>query len=146
MAKELRPIPEGYHSVTPYLLVTGVPHLLDFMKQAFGATERERQTSPDGSVRHAEVKIGDSMIMLGEARGEWKPMPAMLYLYVPDTDATYHRAVQAGARSLREPRNEFYGDRTAGVEDPSGNQWWIGTHVEDVTPEEMERRAKAANS
>ncbi len=144
MAKAVNPIPEGYHSVTPYLVAQGIPKLFDFLKQAFGATERERQTKPDGTVRHAEVKIGDSIIMLGEAAGQWKPMPSMLYVYVPDIDATYQRALQAGGRALREPRDEFYGDRTAGVEDPCGNQWWIGTHIEDVAPEEMQRRAQAA--
>ncbi len=90
------------------------------------------------------MKIGDSIIMMGEAAGQWKPLPSMLYVYVPDTDATYQRALQAGGRTLREPRDEFYGDRTAGVEDPCGNQWWIGTHIEDVAPEEMQRRAQAA--
>jgi len=146
MANAVKPIPEGYHSVTPYLLVAGIPKLLDFLKQSFGAIERERIATPDGTIRHAEVKIGNSMIMMGEATAQWKAMPATLYLYVPDTDATYHRAIQAGARSVREPRDEYYGDRTAGVEDPCGNQWWIGTHIEDVSPEELERRAKAAHS
>ncbi len=146
MANAVKPIPEGYHSVTPYLLVAGIPKLLDFLKLAFGAAERERMTSPDGAIRHAEVKIGDSIVMMGEATEQWKAMPATVYVYVPDTDATYQRAVQAGGRTLREPRDEFYGDRTAGVEDPCGNQWWIGTHIEDVSPEEMERRAKAAHS
>jgi len=144
MASKVKPIPEGYHSVTPYLVVPGIAGVIDFAKQAFSATERERFTRPDGTVQHAEIKIGDSKIMLGEPQEQSKAMPTTLYVYVPDIDATYHRAMQAGARSLREPRDEFYGDRTAGLEDPSGNQWWIGTHIEDVTPEEMQRRMEAA--
>jgi PhnB protein len=145
MPNKTKPIPDGYHSVTPYLVVPGIAKLIDFVKQAFGATELERFSRPDGTVQHAEVKIGDSIVMLGEPQDASKAMPATLYVYVTDTDATYQRAVQAGGRSLREPRNEFYGDRTAGVEDAFGNQWWIGTHIEDVSPEEMQRRAKAAH-
>lgn len=144
MAKAAKPIPDGYHSVTPFLVVAGIPKLLDFLKNVFGATERERMTAPDGTIRHAEVIIGDSLVMMGEATSQWKAMPSTIYVYVPDTDATYQRALQAGARSLREPRDEFYGDRSGGVEDPCGNQWWIATHVEDVAPEEMQRRAQAA--
>ncbi|MBZ5496966.1 MAG: VOC family protein [Acidobacteriia bacterium] len=96
------------------------------------------------TVQHAEAKIGDSIIMMGEAQGEWKPKPATLYVYVDDVDAVYRRALQAGATSLREPANQFYGDRSGGVQDESGNQWWIATHIEHVTPEEMARRAQAA--
>ena len=145
MPNKTKPIPDGYHSVTPYLAAPGIAKLIDFLKQAFGATEVERFSRPDGTVQHAEIKIGDSMVMLGEPQDASKAMPATLYVYVADTDATYQRAVQAGGRSLREPRDEFYGDRTAGVEDPLGNQWWIGTHIEDVSPEEIARRAKAAH-
>lgn len=111
---------------------------------AKAATERERMATPDGAIRHAEVIIGDSIVMMGEATSQWKPMPSTVYVYVPDIDATYQRALQAGGRLLREPRDEFYGDRTAGVEDPCDNQWWIGTHIEDLAPEEMQRRAQAA--
>ena len=136
----VKPIPEGFHTVTPYLLVPGVARLIDFLKQAFGAEVIERSDMPDGTVMHAMVKIGDSMVMMGEARGESKPMPGMLYLYVDDVDAWYHRAMKAGATSVRELTNEFYGDRVGGVKDPSGNQWWMATHVEDVSPEEMARR------
>ncbi|MGH2427176.1 MAG: VOC family protein [Acidimicrobiia bacterium] len=139
----VKPIPEGYHSVTPYLLVQGAPKLLDFLKQAFDAKETERFTQPDGTIMHAEARIGDSVVMMGEAGGEHKPMPSSIHLYVNDTDATYERAMEAGATSLREPRNEFYGDRTGGVKDPAGNHWWIATHVEDMSREEMLRRAAA---
>jgi PhnB protein len=138
-----KPIPEGYHTATPYLAVQGVPKLMTFLKQAFYAEERERMTAPDGRVSHAEMKIGNSIIMMGEPTGESKSMPGMVYLYLDDTDAAYKRALQAGASSLREPTNMFYGDRNAAVTDPVGNQWWIATHVEDVPPEEMQRRMKA---
>jgi PhnB protein len=138
-----KPIPQGYHTATPYLAVHGVPKLMTFLKQAFYAEERERMTAPDGRVSHAEMKIGDSIIMMGEPTGESKSMPGMIYLYLEDTDAAYKRALQAGASSLREPTDMFYGDRNAAVTDPVGNQWWIATHVEDVPPEEMQRRMKA---
>ena len=140
----VKPVPDGYHSITPYLVVQGVPKLIEFLKRAFEAKETERVTQPDGRVRHAEVKIGDSVVMLGEATGEHTPMPTSLYLYVPDADTTYKRALQAGGISLMEPANQFYGDRNAGVKDPVGNHWWIATHVEDVPPEELRRRAAAA--
>jgi PhnB protein len=136
-------IPEGYHSVTPYLVVREVPKLLDFLRQAFNAQEIMRMPTPDGTIMHAEVKIGDSAIMMGEAWGEHKPMPASLYLYVDDTDATYKRALQAGATSQTDPADQFWGDRIASVIDPVGNHWSIATHVEDVPPDEMAKRAEA---
>jgi PhnB protein len=140
----VKPIPKGYRSVTPYLMVDDAVKLVEFMKTAFNATETERMTRPDGRIAHAEVRIGDSMVMLGEARGDWKAMPATIYLYVPDVDATYKRALAAGGVSIMEPANQFYGDRHGAVKDPTGNLWWIATHVEDVSPEEMKRRAAAA--
>ena len=141
----VRPIPEGYHTVTPYLVVPGVARLIEFLKQAFGAVEAHAPMyRPDGGIAHADLRIGDSHIMLGEPMGQFPPMPAMLYLYVPDVDAVYRRALQAGAASLTEPADQFYGDRNAGVKDPTGNAWWIATHKEDVPPEEMKRRAEAA--
>lgn len=140
----VRKIPEGYHTVTPYLIVQGVPKLIEFMKKAFDAEELHVTRLPDGSIMHAEMKVGDSPIMMGEARDEWPPLPAMIYLYVPDTDATYKRAVAAGAVTVMEPADQFYGDRNAGVKDPTGILWWIGTHQEDVSEEEMQRRMAAA--
>lgn len=140
----VKPIPDGYHTITPYLVIQGAPRLIDFLKQAFEAQETERITQPDGTIGHAEVRIGDSVVMMAEARGEWKPMPSAIYLYVNDTDAVYQRALQAGAISTMAPANQFYGDRSAGVQDPSGNQWWIATHQEDVPPEELKKRAEAA--
>jgi PhnB protein len=137
------PIPAGFHTVTPYLVVQGAAKLIDFLKQAFDAKEIMRMPLPDGTIMHAEVKIGDSIVMMGDARGEMKPMPAAIYLYVNDADATYQRALRAGATSTMEPADQFYGDRSAGVKDPVGNQWWIGTHIEDVPPDELARRAEA---
>jgi len=140
----VKPIPDGYHSVTPYLIVRGVARLIDFLKQAFEATETiPRMTRPDGTIMHAEIRIGDSAVMLGEPMGEFQPMPGSLYLYVSDTDATYRRALQAGATSTMEPADQFYGDRNAGVKDPQGNTWWIATRKEDVPPQELVRRAEA---
>jgi uncharacterized glyoxalase superfamily protein PhnB len=140
----VKPIPEGYHTVTPYLSVQGADKLIEFLQQAFATTEVERVMRPDGTIGHAEVRIGDSIVMLGEATAEWKPMPCAIYLYVEDADATYQRALQAGATSIMEPADQFYGDRSAGVQDPSGNYWWIATHQEDVSPEELQKRAAAA--
>ena len=142
----VKPIPDGYHTVTPYLVVRDVPRLIDFLRQAFGATEIMRSARPDGSIMHAEVTIGDSRVMMGEASTEWPPMPGCVHLYVVDTDALYHLALQAGAKSLREPTDQFYGDRMAGVQDPIGNQWWIATRTENVSPAEIARRAAARPS
>ena len=138
----VKPVPDGYHTVTPYLVVQDVAGLTDFLEQAFDAQEMVRMGSPGGSIMHAEVRIGDSMVMMGEAGENNPPMPAMLHLYLEDADAAYRRALEAGAISLREPEDQFYGDRTAGVKDDFGNQWWLATHIEDVTPEEMQRRAE----
>jgi len=137
-----KPIPEGYHAVTPCLIVSEASQLIDFLKRAFDAQEIFRMPGPDGAIMHAEMKIGDSMIMLGEASEEWKPMPCALYHYVNDADAVYKRALQAGATSIMEPADQFYGDRHGGVKDPSGNTWWIATHKEDVAPEELKKRAE----
>ncbi len=143
MTSNVKPIPDGYHTVTPYLIVEGVAGLIDFLKQAFDAVETERVPGPDGKVGHGEVRIGDSVVMMGEASGDWKPMPGSMYLYVNDTDATYKRALDAGATSLMEPADQFYGDRNAGVKDASGNMWWIATRKENLSPEELRRRAEA---
>jgi PhnB protein len=139
----VKPIPDGFHSVTPFLTVPGVAQLLDFLKQAFEAQELHRMPRPDGTIMHAEVRIGDSLVMMGEPMGSSQPMFGSLYLYVHDVDAVYQRALQAGATSTSEPADQFYGDRSAGIKDPVGNQWWIATHKEDVPLEEIARRAKA---
>lgn len=134
-------IPAGYHTITPCVTIQGADHLIDFLKQVFAATEIERITSPDGTIQHAEMRIGDSVLMMSEPRGEWKPMPGSFYVYVSDADAIYQRALAAGATSLMEPTNTFYGNRESGVKDRFGNNWWIATYREEVSPEEIQRRA-----
>ena len=138
----VKPIPDGYHALTPYVIVEGVPRLLEFLKRAFGAEEVHRTALPDGTVMHAEVRIEGSPLMMGEARGEFRPMPGSIFFYVRDADAVYRRALDAGAVSLMEPADQVHGDRYGGVKDPTGNCWWIATHIEDVSPEELERRQK----
>jgi len=137
----VQPIPAGFHTVTPYQVVRGAKRLVDFLKRAFQAEEIFVHTTPDGGVGHAQLRIGDSMIMLGEAMEPYQPLSMSLYLYVPDTDAVYHQAIQAGGKSLMEPADMFYGDRNGGVQDPWGNQWWIATHIRDVSPKELQRAA-----
>ncbi len=140
----VNPIPEGFHTATPYLVVPGVAKLVDFLTKAFGAVESPgRSTRSDGSVMHTQVKIGDSMIMMGEPVGAFTAMPSMIHLYVQDADATYQRALDAGATVVMELSDQFYGDRSRGVKGPSGNLWWIATHVEEIEPEEMAKRAAA---
>lgn len=141
----VNPIPKGYHTVTPYLLVEDVAKLLTFVQAAFDAEVVERMEE-DGTVNHAAVRIGDSMVMMGQARGEHGANPTMLYLYVEDMDATFKRAIEAGATVVREPQDEFYGDRSGGVKGPLGNEWWVATHVEDVSPEEMAKRAASRDT
>lgn len=142
----VNPIPDGYHTVTPYLVVQNAGILITFLKEAFGGEELSRTTMPDGTILKALVRVGDSAIIVGEARGEFGSMPASIYLYVEDTDATYKRALAAGATSLMEPGDQFTGDRNAGVKDPCGNCWWIATHFEDVSAEEIERRAASVTT
>jgi len=134
------PIPSGFRSVTPYLVVSDAAKVMDFLQHAFGATERFKMQGPDGSISHAEIQVGDSVVMLGQSPDQTRTTHSMLYLYVPDVDAVYEKAVAAGGISLREPTDQFYGDRSGAVKDPGGNEWWIATHKEDVSPQEMERR------
>jgi PhnB protein len=141
----VKPIPDGYHSITPYLVVRGVRRLLDFVTQAFGAEVVFQMPRPDGEVAHAEIRIGNSMVMCGPASDEHPPVPGMLYLYVTDVDAVFAKAVAAGGEVVRPLADQFYGDRSGGVKDPCGNQWWIATHIEDVPMEEMGKRAAAAH-
>lgn len=136
----VKPIPDGYHSITPYLVVNGAAKVLDFVKQAFGATEILRMPGPKGTIGHAEVRIGDSIVMMADAGSEHPAQPSMLMLYVPNVDEVFKRALAAGAKSEREPADQFYGDRAGGVIDSAGNRWYIATHIEDVPPEEIERR------
>jgi len=135
-----KPVPDGFHTVTPYLTCTPVAGVIEFLEKTFGAVVVERMSASDGRLMHAEVQVGDSILMLGEPSAPWQPMPCALYLYVGDCDAAYRRALEAGAVSVAEPADQFYGDRHCGVRDVAGNLWWIATHIEDVSPEEMKRR------
>jgi PhnB protein len=126
------PVPEGLRTVTPYLHPRGAGSLIAFLQDAFGAEEVLRHQSPDGTIVHAKVRIGDSILEMGEAHGEYQPMPCTLHLYVNDTDALYARALRAGATSIEVPQDKPYGDRSAGVMDPFGNRWFIATHIKDV--------------
>jgi len=140
----VKPIPEGYHTVTSFLTVRGAVELIEFLKMAFNAREKERIMMPNGALAHAEVIIGDSTIMLGEPMGgDCVPMPGAFYLYLEDMDAVYKRALEAGATSTMEPADQFWGDRLAAVKDRFGNIWNLATHVEDVSAEEMQRRMAA---
>jgi len=143
-------IPDGYHSVTPYLITTGAANAIDFYKRAFGATEVMRMPSPDGTIGHAELKIGDSMIMLADEHpqmGYRSPQSlggtgVSLMIYLDQVDEVFKRAVAAGAKELQPVKDQFYGDRSGTLQDPFGHVWTIATHVEDVPPEEMRIRAE----
>ena len=135
-----KPIPEGYHTVVPYVIARDAEQLLTFVKTGLNAVEKDIMRYPDGRIWHADVLIGDSHVMFSQATERHPAMACSLYLYVPDTDAAYRAALAAGATSVMEPANQFYGDRNAGVKDANGNFWYFGTHVEDVSPEEMNRR------
>lgn len=147
----VEPIPAGYHTVTPYLVVEDCAAALDFYKRAFGAEEVLRLPAPDGKIMHAEMRIGDSMIMLSDEAPDWGARsprhyggsPMHLMLYLADADASYAQALAAGATSVRPMENQFWGDRMGRVADPYGHQWSLATHVEEVSPEEMDRRFKA---
>jgi PhnB protein len=147
-----KPIPEGYRTATPYLIIKGAADAIEFYKRAFGATEMLRMADPQGRVGHAEIKIGDSVIMLADEHpdmGYRGPRSlggssVSILLYLEDVDEVFARAVKAGAKPLREVTNQFYGDRSGTLEDPFGHVWTVATHVEDVPPEELERRAEAA--
>ncbi len=147
----VKPIPEGYHSVTPYLIIRGAAKALAFYKLAFGATENLRMEAPDGRISHAEILIGDSTLMLADEHPEigakspesWGGSPVSLMLYVENVDQVFAQAVKAGAAVERPLADQFYGDRTGGLKDPFGHVWYVATHIEDVSPEEMDRRAKA---
>lgn len=143
MTRTVKSIPDGFHTTNVYLIVNDVDKQITFLQQAFGAQETHRSVLPDGSIIHAEVKIGDSVVMMGQANETWGARPSTVYLYVDDVDAAFRKAVEAGAKSLGEPKDQFYGDRSGGVEDPCGNFWWVATHVEDVSKEEADRRFAA---
>jgi len=130
----VNPIPDGYHTMTPYLIVTGAGAFIEFVKQAFGGTERVRAAGPNGAIMHADMQLGDSVIMLADASDEARVKTAMIHLYVADVDTDYKHALGAGGESIREPTNQAYGDRSAAVNDRWGNEWWLATHIKDVAP------------
>ena len=147
-----KPIPDGYHTATPYLIVNGAAEAIEFYKRAFGATELLRMTDPQGRIGHAEIRVGDSVIMLADEHPDmgYRGPRSMggssvsILLYVDDVDTIFDRALSAGATVQRPIANQFYGDRSGKLEDPFGHVWTIATHVEDVPPEEMRQRAEAA--
>ena len=148
----VKPIPEGYHSVTPYLILDDATRALEFYKKALGAVELMRMPAPGGKIGHAEIKIGDSPIMLSDEYAEmgarsaraFGGSPIMLMIYLEDVDARVAQAVAAGAKLVRPVANQFYGDRTGGIDDPFGFHWYIATHIEDVPPDELAKRAAKA--
>lgn len=148
----VKPVPDGYHTVTPYLVINGASRALEFYKKAFGATERLRMADPSGKIGHAEIQIGDSAIMLADEypemgyKGPQSPgaTPVSIHLYVNDVDALTAQAVAAGATVKRPVKDEFYGDRSGTLIDPFGHVWTISTHKEDLSPEEIGRRAQVA--
>jgi PhnB protein len=147
----VKPVPEGYHTVTPYLIVRDAARAIEYYKESFGASELMRHVSPGGKIGHAEIRIGDSPIMLADEFpeiGAQSPQalggsPVSLLLYVEDVDALFHRAVAGGARTIKPLEDQFYGDRSGTLIDPFGHIWTLATHKEDVPPEEMQRRSEA---
>jgi PhnB protein len=136
----VKPKPDGYHTITPFFQLKDAGRFMDFLRTVFDAEQTELHRAPDGKVAHAELRIGDSMVMLVEG----DPMPLGLYLYLDDVDAVYGKALAAGATPSQEPDNKFWGDRQAAALDPWGNMWFIATHMEDVAPAELEKRMAAA--
>ena len=149
-----KPIPDGYHSVTPYLIIKGATAALDYYTRAFGAVELFRMPAPEGKIGHAEIKIGDSPIMLADEAPEMgykSPQslggsPVSIMIYVEDVDTVFNRAIAAGGKEQRPVKDQFYGDRSGTITDPFGHIWTIATHKEDVSPEEMQRRMAAMPS
>lgn len=152
MANIVRPIPEGYHTATPYLICNGAADAIEFYKRALGAVEVMRMPMPGGKLGHAEIKIGDSHIMLADESPEngihspqhFGGTPVSVLLYVEQVDTVFNQAVSAGAKAVRPPQDMFYGDRTSWIIDPFGHSWYIHTHVKDVSPEEMRKAMQHA--
>ncbi len=136
-------VPDGYHTITPYLTVPDAEGMLRFLQEVFGATVVDRHNRPDGTLKHGELQLGDSKVMIGQATQQFTPRPQTLYVYLPDVDTIYQRAISSGGKSLTLVADQYYGDRSGGFEDPAGNWWWVATHIEDVAPDEMQRRAAA---
>jgi PhnB protein len=152
MAGKVKPVPDGFHTATPYFIVKGAAKAIEFYKQAFGATELERMEMPDGKIAHAEIKIGDSIIMLGDEspqHGTRSPQSlggssCGLYLYVEDVDKTFDRAITAGATSTMGVKDQFYGDRNGSLVDPFGHTWYVATRKENLSMDEIRQRVPAA--
>ncbi|HMF44031.1 MAG TPA: VOC family protein [Polyangia bacterium] len=140
---QVKPVPEGYHTVTPFLNVDGANEALAFYKKAFGAEERFRMPGPDGKIMHSEIKIGDSLVMVSDAMMN-PPTQSSIHLYVPDADAIWARALAAGAKVEQPLVDQFWGDRWGVLSDKWGNRWGVATHKEDVSPEEMQKRGEEA--
>jgi PhnB protein len=140
---KVQPIPPEYGSLTPYIVTPRCTEAIEFYKKVFGATERMRMPGPDGSIGHAELQIGDAILMLASGGAEWPATSSLTCVYVEDCDAVFQRAVDEGAKVLEPVADKFYGDRAGSVQDPFGQRWSIMTHKEDLTPEEMEARMKA---
>ena len=140
----VKPIPDGYPAVIPYLMVRDAARFIEFLSTVFAARVTEQLKRPDGKIGHTEVRVGDSMIMLSEEADGHPATPVMLHFYVEDVDAVFDRAVRAGGTVVAKPEKQFYGDRSGGVKEPCGNTIWIATHVEDVAPDELKRRAAEA--
>lgn len=138
--KSVRPVPEGFHTVTPYLIVDGAAELIEFIKNAFGGKDPYIIKGENNSIMHATINIGDSRVMISDTMEGTEPQTAMLYLYVENTDELYKKAINSKATSVYEPTSEFYGDRAAAVKDKWGNIWWMATHEEDVDDAELEKR------
>lgn len=138
------PVPPGFQTVTPYLVVDGAKKLIEFLKKGLNAKEDHRTERPDGGIMHAQLQLGTSKVMIADQMPGFPARPTALYLYVPECDKLYKQALAAGGTSIMEPADQFYGDRHGGVTDPCGNQWWIATHIEDVAEEELARRAQDA--
>lgn len=139
----VKPIPDGYHTLIPYLVVPDGNVMQKFLQETFNARLIARHDLPDGTMMHAEFEIGDSKLMMGQANAMYGPRVQNTHVYVADVDAIFTRAISAGARVIRPVENQFYGDRNCGFEDPAGNWWWVSTHVEDVSAEELQRRMMA---
>ena len=140
---EVKPIPDGYTPITPYLIVEDAAGLIDFLVSAFGAVERFRIPMPEGGIGHAEVEIGGAALMLSDSNPEFPPTRASIHVYVTEVDAVHAQAVKAGAISVEGPSDMFYGDRLARIIDPYNNHWSIATHIEDVDPDELTQRLAA---
>lgn len=137
---KVKPIPEGYSNVIPFLICSGADKVIDFCQKVFGAKVMNVSKDDKGTIMHASIQIRDSAVMLSEGSERFPAQSTMMYVYVENCDEVYKLGLDAGGKSLREPTNEFYGDRSCGFADPSGNQWWVATHIEDVSPEEIAKR------